>query len=83
MGGSKRAKEVLPAWGAGTIASNCPSIPSTLGWGEITHPFHPLRGQKFVVLKLSTFRACRYYWTMRISKHGDFTSFVNTLELFL
>jgi hypothetical protein len=25
-----------------------------LGSAEITHPFHPLRGQKFVVLKLRT-----------------------------
>jgi Family of unknown function (DUF5372) len=23
-----------------------------LGWAEITHPFHPLRGQRFVVLKI-------------------------------
>jgi hypothetical protein len=25
-----------------------------LGSAEVTHPFHPLRGQKFVVLKLRT-----------------------------
>ena len=24
---------------------------STLGWAEIRHPFHPLRGQRFEVLK--------------------------------
>ncbi len=24
---------------------------SPLGWAEITHPFHPLRGQRFEVLK--------------------------------
>lgn len=24
---------------------------SSLGWAEITHPFHPLRGQRFLVLK--------------------------------
>jgi hypothetical protein len=23
-----------------------------LGWAEITHPFHPLRGQRFAVLKV-------------------------------
>jgi hypothetical protein len=22
-----------------------------LGWAEITHPFHPLRGQRFAILK--------------------------------
>jgi hypothetical protein len=27
-----------------------------LGWAEITHPFHPLRGQRFAVLK--TRRVC-------------------------
>src|SRR5258708_10768505 len=25
---------------------------SPLGWGEIRHPFHPLRGQRFEVLKV-------------------------------
>ncbi|HXJ95558.1 MAG TPA: DUF5372 family protein, partial [Terriglobia bacterium] len=24
---------------------------SPLGWAEISHPFHPLRGQRFEVLK--------------------------------
>jgi hypothetical protein len=26
-----------------------------LGWAEITHPFHPLRGQRFAVLKTRRF----------------------------
>jgi hypothetical protein len=41
-----------------------------LGSAEITHPFHPLRGQKFVVLKLRSVRhpdlgsfALRQDWT--------------------
>jgi len=27
-------------------------LSQTLGWAEITHPFHPLRGRRFIVLKL-------------------------------
>lgn len=28
-----------------------PERSSSLGWAEIRHPFHPLRGQRFEVLK--------------------------------
>jgi hypothetical protein len=34
-------------WSALTAQSDC----SPLGWAEIRHPFHPLRGQSFLVLK--------------------------------
>jgi hypothetical protein len=39
----------LPQWGRSVqtaLARN-----SNLGWAEIRHPFHPLRGQSFEVLK--------------------------------
>jgi hypothetical protein len=34
----------------------------------LDHLSIPFRGQKFAVLKLSTFGVCRYHWTTRIFK---------------
>jgi Family of unknown function (DUF5372) len=42
-----------------------------LGSAEVTHPFHPLRGQKFVVLKLRTISAIP---TLSV-RHPDLGSF--------
>jgi hypothetical protein len=42
-----------------------------LGSAEVTHPFHPLRGQKFVVLKLRTVSGVR---TLSV-RHPDLGSF--------
>jgi len=35
----------------GTVSANCTDPQFELGWAEIRHPFHPLRGQRFEVLK--------------------------------
>ena len=35
----------------GRSARTTPAPNSPLGWAEIRHPFHPLRGQRFEVLK--------------------------------
>jgi hypothetical protein len=37
--------------GIPTVSANCTERNSHLGWAEIRHPFHPLRGQRFQVLK--------------------------------
>jgi hypothetical protein len=44
MGGSGR-------WAYRRSAQTAPERNSHLGWAEIRHPFHPLRGQRFQVLK--------------------------------
>ena len=36
-------------WGGCKVKAHCHS--KDLGWTEITHPFHPLRGQRFRILK--------------------------------
>jgi Family of unknown function (DUF5372) len=38
-------------WGFRRPARTAPEHKSHLGWAEIRHPFHPLRGQRFQVLK--------------------------------
>jgi hypothetical protein len=35
----------------GTVSANCTGAQPGLGWAEICHPFHPLKGQRFPVLK--------------------------------
>ena len=35
----------------GRLAQTAPEHNSPLGWAEIRHPFHPLRGRRFEVLK--------------------------------
>jgi hypothetical protein len=47
-----------------------------LGSAEVTHPFHPLRGQKFVVLKLRTISAVP---TLSV-RHPDLGSFAIPAE---
>jgi hypothetical protein len=42
-----------------------------LGSAEVTHPFHPLRGQRFVVLKLRTVSGVE---TLSL-RHADLGSF--------
>src|SRR5579871_584432 len=39
--------------GLPTVSANCTRLDHSkpLGWAEIRHPFHPLRGQRFPVLK--------------------------------
>jgi hypothetical protein len=45
MGGNAR-------WGSGqTLQTTLASNPS-LGWALITHPFHPLKGQRLAILKI-------------------------------
>ena len=44
---------------------------SPLGSAEVTHPFHPLRGQRFVVLKLRTVSGVE---TLSL-RHADLGSF--------
>jgi len=34
-----------------TVTVNCTPLQPPFGWAEITHPFHPRRGQRFAVLK--------------------------------
>jgi len=38
-------------WGSRRPARTALDTKSHLGWAEIRHPFHPLRGQRFEVLK--------------------------------
>jgi hypothetical protein len=38
-------------WGFRRPLRTAPEPKSHLGWAEIRHPFHPLRGQRFQVLK--------------------------------
>ncbi len=38
-------------WASGQSARTALRDSSPLGWAEISHPFHPLRGQRFEVLK--------------------------------
>ena len=38
-------------WASRRSARTAPERNSHLGWAEIRHPFHPLRGQRFQVLK--------------------------------
>src|ERR1700730_16876103 len=38
-------------WGSRPPARTALELKSYLGWAEIRHPFHPLRGQRFQVLK--------------------------------
>ena len=38
-------------WASRRLARTAPERNSPLGWAEIRHPFHPLRGQRFEVLK--------------------------------
>jgi len=38
-------------WESRRPAQTAPDFKSHLGWAEISHPFHPLRGQRFQVLK--------------------------------
>src|SRR5271166_5559003 len=40
----------LSEWGQ-TLETTLASNPS-LGWALITHPFHPLKGQRFAILKI-------------------------------
>jgi len=47
-----------------------------LGWAEVTHPFHPLRGQRFVVLKL---RRVSGVETLSL-RHADLGSFAMPRE---
>jgi hypothetical protein len=35
----------------GRLKSKAHYCSTPLGWAEITHPFHPLRGQRFPILK--------------------------------
>src|ERR1700674_517114 len=41
----------IGCWGFPRSASTAHSANTHLGWAEICHPFHPLRGQRFLVLK--------------------------------
>lgn len=36
---------------SGRLQLTAQSVNSDLGWAEITHPFHPFKGQQFPVLK--------------------------------
>jgi Family of unknown function (DUF5372) len=47
-----------------------------LGWAEVTHPFHPLRGQRFVVLKLRRVSGVE----MLSLRHTDLGSFAMIRE---
>src|SRR2546427_8527038 len=38
-------------WGSRRSARTAPERNLHLGWAEIRHPFHPLRGRRFQVLK--------------------------------
>ena len=39
-----------PVWW-GQLKSKAHNYSTPLGWAEITHPFHPLHGQRFPILK--------------------------------
>lgn len=39
------------SWVFPRLTQTAPDRSSDLGWAEIRHPFHPLRGQRFEVLK--------------------------------
>src|SRR5271166_5806684 len=43
--------EARGAWAFRRPSSTAPQSSEQWGWAEITHPFHPLRGQRFAVLK--------------------------------
>src|SRR5260370_25719984 len=45
------SQESFARWESRRSARTAPERNSDLGWTEIRHPFHPLRGQRFQVLK--------------------------------
>src|SRR5215469_507997 len=49
--GSPKPMEGNDRWGSRRPARTALEHKSHLGWAEIRHPFHPLRGQRFQVLK--------------------------------
>ena len=42
-------------------AQNTPNSSKALGYATILHPFHPLRGQSFPILKIRTVNGIRRY----------------------
>jgi len=66
----KRSVQILPVTTSTKTRSDVRpfSYCYLLGRHHPRSSFHPLRGQKFAVMKLSTFRVCRYHWTTRIFK---------------
>jgi hypothetical protein len=49
--GSRKAMEGNDHWESRQSARTAHECSKPLGWAEIQHPFHPLRGQNFPVLK--------------------------------
>src|SRR5262249_28366829 len=62
------------AWSSGDMGSRAAATKANqpLGRAEITHPFHPLRGQRFVVLKLRTISGVATL-SVRHPDRGSFT----------
>src|SRR6266700_5072491 len=48
---SQNQREEPAHWGSRRLEQTALVPHSPLGWAEISHPFHPLRGRQFEVLK--------------------------------
>ena len=65
MGGNVR-------WGLQRLLQTALDRSSHLGWAEIRHPFHPLRGQRFEVLKKRRVAGVDTL-ILRVREHGSFS----------